>query len=37
MTKTDLLPQQLYDESLALQSKIVSGEVKPQHITDCPK
>jgi basic membrane protein A and related proteins len=37
MTKTDLLPQQLYDESLALQSKIVSGQVKPQHITDCPK
>ena len=37
MTKTDLLPQQIYDESLALQSKIVSGEVKPRHITDCPK
>lgn len=37
MSKTDLLPQQLYDEALALQSKIVSGEVKVERITDCPK
>jgi basic membrane protein A len=37
MAKTDLLPQQIYDESLALQSKIVSGEIKPKRIEDCPK
>lgn len=37
MAKTDLLPEQLYEEALALQAKIVSGEVKPKHITDCPK
>jgi basic membrane protein A len=37
MSKTDLLPQQLYDQALALQSKIVSGEVKVERVTDCPK
>jgi basic membrane protein A and related proteins len=37
MSKTNLLPQSLYDEALALQSKVASGEVKPQRNTDCPK
>ena len=37
MAKTDLLPQKIYDKSLAIQSKIVSKEIKPKQITECPK
>jgi basic membrane protein A and related proteins len=37
MTKTALMPEGLYKEALALQAKIVSGAVKPTHMTDCPK
>jgi basic membrane protein A and related proteins len=37
MTKTDLLPEPLFNEVTALQAKIISGEVKPKNIADCPK
>jgi basic membrane protein A len=37
MTKTDLLPEPLFKEVTALQAKIISGEIKPKNIADCPK
>jgi basic membrane protein A and related proteins len=37
MTKTDRLPDQIYNEATAVQAKILSGEIKPQRINDCPK
>lgn len=37
LTKTDLLPQNLYDEATNVQQKISSGEIKVQHDTSCPK
>ncbi|MEQ8967576.1 MAG: BMP family protein [Azospirillaceae bacterium] len=36
MTETDLMPEGLYEEVLAVQEQILSGEIDPQHITDCP-
>jgi basic membrane protein A len=36
MTKTDLLPQEIYDAALEVQKKIVAGEIKPVHDTACP-
>jgi basic membrane lipoprotein Med (substrate-binding protein (PBP1-ABC) superfamily) len=37
MTKTDLLPEPLFKEVTELQAKIISGEIKPKNIADCPK
>jgi len=37
MTKTNLLPDTLFREVTALQGKIISGEIKPKNIADCPK
>jgi basic membrane protein A and related proteins len=37
MTKTELLPEPLFTEVTALQAKIISGEIKPKNIADCPK
>src|SRR6516162_9467577 len=37
MTKTDLLPDALLKEATALQAKIISGEIRPKNIADCPK
>jgi len=37
MAKTDLLPDALLREVTALQAKIISGEIKPKYIADCPK
>ena len=37
MTKTDLLPDQIYKDVTALQAKSISGEIKPKNIADCPK
>jgi basic membrane protein A len=37
MTKTDLLPEPLFKEVTALQAKIISGEIRPKNIADCPK
>ena len=37
MTKTSLLPDALFKEVAALQAKIISGEIKPKNIADCPK
>jgi basic membrane protein A len=37
MTKTDLLPEDIYKSALAVQDDIVSGKVVPVHDTACPK
>ena len=37
MTKTDLLPEPLFKEVTALQAKIISAEIRPKNIADCPK
>jgi basic membrane protein A len=37
MTKTDMVPEALYESAVALQSDIFSGKVKPIHDTACPK
>jgi basic membrane protein A len=37
MTKTDLLPEDIYKSALAVQDDIVSGKVMPVHDTACPK
>ncbi len=37
ISKTDLLPNDLYQAVLGVQSKISSGDVKPQHDETCPK
>ena len=37
MIKTDLLPEPLFKEVTALQAKIISGEIRPKNIADCPK
>jgi basic membrane protein A len=37
MTKTDLLPEDIYKSALAVQDDIVSGKVTPVHDTACPK
>jgi hypothetical protein len=37
MTKTDMVPEVLYESAIALQSDIFSGKVKPVHDTACPK
>jgi basic membrane protein A len=37
MTKTDLLPEDVYKSALSLQDDIVSGKVVPIHDTVCPK
>jgi basic membrane protein A len=37
MTKTDMLPDELYKSAIALQGDIVSGKIKPIHDTVCPK
>jgi len=37
MTKTELLPEPLFKEVTALQAKIISGEIRPKNIADCPK
>ncbi len=37
MAKTKLLPEPILDEATALQAKIISGEIKPKNIADCPK
>ena len=37
MTKTNLLPETLFKDVTALQAKIISGEVRPKNISDCPK
>jgi basic membrane protein A and related proteins len=37
MTKTDLMSEPLFKEVTALQAKIISGEIKPKNIADCPK
>ncbi len=36
MTQTDLLPAGLFDEVKAIQDKILSGEIQPEKIADCP-
>jgi len=36
MTDTDLMPDGLFEDAMAVQQKILSGEIKPEHITDCP-
>lgn len=37
MTKTDMLPEPVYEKALALQADILSGKVVPAHDTTCPK
>src|SRR5262245_7961151 len=37
MTKTERLPDELHNEVTAVQAKILSGEIKPKNIPDCPK
>ncbi len=37
IAKTDLLPNDVYQAALDVQSKIGSGQVKPQHDETCPK
>ena len=34
MTKTDLLPPQIKEVTAGLQSKIVSGEIKPKNVVE---
>jgi basic membrane protein A and related proteins len=36
MTDTDLLPDDLHQEVMAIQQKILSGEIQPENIGDCP-
>jgi basic membrane protein A len=36
MVDTELLPDDLFKEVMDLQAKILSGEVKPENIADCP-
>jgi basic membrane protein A len=37
MTKTDLLPEDIYKSALAVQDDIITGKVTPVHDTACPK
>lgn len=36
MSTTDRLPQDVYDEAVAVEKKITSGEITPKHDTACP-
>ena len=37
ISKTPLLPESVYKQALAVQAKIVSGQLKPKTDTSCPK
>ncbi|MEA2445110.1 MAG: basic rane protein [Thermoleophilales bacterium] len=37
VVKTDNLPEDVYAETLAVQKKVASGEIKVERVEDCPK
>jgi basic membrane protein A and related proteins len=37
MSKTDLLPQDIYNQALAVEKKVTGEEITPKHDTTCPK